>query len=118
MPVYDIKTVFKSFPIGGGAQARDEVSSIRFYFNVLPNPGFGAVLIRFGLPEQAKVSLVVYDASGQRVKTLINKNVGAGEQKIFWDGRDEKGDSVPAGVYFVRITAGDYKKTEKVVLIK
>jgi len=95
LPIYRLKTYRTTLPFGGGgAQARGEVSSTRFYFNILPNPAVGSVTIRFGFPWSTKLSLVVYDVSGKRVKELINKKVDAGEQKIFWDGRDEKGDLV------------------------
>jgi hypothetical protein len=68
-----------------------------------PNPAHGATTLRFGLPRTAKVELALYDQQGRRVRSLLGGMQPAGEQTITWNGRDESGRSLPAGLYFVRL---------------
>ena len=90
-----------------------------------PNPfsengviGNAATAIRFTLPSAGKVSLAIYDVSGRLIDTLESGNRAAGEHLIRWDGRDNRGERVASGVYFYRLTAGDFVATRKLVLLK
>jgi len=68
-----------------------------------PNPARGATTLRFGLPRPARVELALYDQQGRRVRSLLSGTQPAGERTITWDGRDESGRALPAGLYFVRL---------------
>jgi flagellar hook assembly protein FlgD len=63
---------------------------------------------------------VVYDASGALVRTLVDRDEVPGDdiQRVEWNGRDDRGVPVASGVYFYRLTAGDFVKTNKLVLLK
>jgi alkaline phosphatase len=61
---------------------------------------------------------VIYDAAGRRVRTLVDRPLGAGTQAIPWDGRDERGAQVASGVYFAKLTAGAAELRSKVVLVR
>ncbi len=63
------------------------------------------------------MSLAVYDASGRRVRTLAAGEWPAGEQSVRWDGRDESGDRVGAGLYFVRLQAGGRVLQRRIALL-
>jgi flagellar hook assembly protein FlgD len=60
----------------------------------------------YELPKTSHVSLVVFNLLGQKVKTLMNRIAQAGTYKAHWDGMDEAGNSVAAGIYLVRMDAG------------
>ncbi len=84
-----------------------------------PNPFNPATTISYDLPEAANVRLVIYDVAGQRVQTLVaGETVGAGRHEVVWNGTDEAGRVVPAGVYFCRLDAGGYSETRRMALVK
>jgi flagellar hook assembly protein FlgD len=73
----------------------------------------------FSVPESGPVSMVVYDILGREVTTLIaGRIMSPGVQSVTWDGLDAKGNPVPGGIYFYRMTAGDFVKTQKMLLLK
>ncbi|MCI0550501.1 MAG: right-handed parallel beta-helix repeat-containing protein, partial [Anaerolineae bacterium] len=68
-----------------------------------PNPFNPATTIRFRLNERQRVRLVIFDITGQRVRTLVEGELPAGEQAISWDGSDQQGRLVASGVYFYEL---------------
>jgi hypothetical protein len=83
-----------------------------------PNPFNPETSIRFGVPAPGHVDLVVINALGQRVRQVVNSDYGAGWYTAVWDGRNESGEQVASGVYFYRLTAGDYSSSRKMLLLK
>ena len=83
-----------------------------------PNPFNPTTTISYDLPEQAQVTLGIYDILGKQIKTLVNQSPDAGNKIAVWDGTDELGRTVSAGLYIYRIKAGSYSKTMKMVLLK
>jgi hypothetical protein len=83
-----------------------------------PNPGNPEVVITFRLPEQADVRLEVYNAVGQRIRTLAEDNFHAGLYRFNWDGRDNQGHAVSSGMYVYRLESGEFVKTRKMALIR
>lgn len=84
---------------------------------VTPNPFRGSGSIRFELPSRGAARVEVYDVTGRRVRTLSDGARGSGPHAIAWDGRDDRGARLGAGIYFVRLTAGTRTGNAKVVLI-
>jgi len=80
-----------------------------------PNPSRAAAL-RYALAVAGNVSLSVHDLTGRQVRVLVNSQQKPGRYSVKWNGCDHLGRSLANGVYFVRMTAGDYRATEKVVL--
>lgn len=78
-----------------------------------PNPFNPSTTISFTTPESGNVSVEIYNVAGQKVQTLVNSYMIAGEHSVKWDA---KGFS--AGVYFYKIKAGKYEKTMKMTLLK
>jgi len=64
------------------------------------------------------VSLVVYDATGRLVRTLLNENQPAGARDVTWNGQDDHGTTVASGVYFCKMTAGKFSETRRMVMLK
>ncbi|MBD3348856.1 MAG: T9SS type A sorting domain-containing protein, partial [Candidatus Eisenbacteria bacterium] len=83
-----------------------------------PNPFNPATEIAFDLPERAKVELEIYSAAGRRVAVLASGEMSPGRHRVEWRGRDEGGEEVGSGVYFVRLRAGERTATSRVVLVK
>lgn len=83
------------------------------------NPSRGAqTTLRFGLAASGRANLALYDASGRRVRTLVGGTLEAGEHSAQWDGRDEGGHEVAAGLYFARLEAGGNARTVRIVRAK
>lgn len=84
----------------------------------LPNPFTRTVSISYQLPVESEVSLVIYDAAGRVVRTLVDEKKSAGYHAASWNGRSDADLEVPAGVYFCKFQAGAYEAIEKVILVR
>jgi hypothetical protein len=85
---------------------------------VSPNPFVGGTTVNYSVPASADVTLRIYNVSGQLVTTLVDRDVAAGRQSVWWDGKDSSGRRVSRGVYFCRMKAGSFSETQKVVLLQ
>jgi len=83
-----------------------------------PNPFNPTTTIRFAVPQAGKVTLEIYNIIGQKIATLIDGNVTAGTHTSVWNGKDAAGHVMASGVYFYKLTAGDFTATEKMILMK
>ncbi len=83
-----------------------------------PNPFNPITAIRYSLHRPSLVNITVFNVLGQEVKTLEQGMQAAGSYETTWDGTDQAGQTVASGVYFYRITAGNYTETRKMVLLK
>jgi len=81
-----------------------------------PNPARARVSIRYTLDAERQTLLQVHDLTGRVVRTLCASSMKRGAYSVTWNGADDHGRSLANGVYFVRLIAGDYRATEKVVL--
>ncbi|NNF07688.1 MAG: matrixin family metalloprotease [Candidatus Eisenbacteria bacterium] len=80
-----------------------------------PNPFAAATLITYNLPEASPVRLEVFDAQGRLVRTLANGVQAAGEHVVRWNGDMEDGGRAAAGLYIVRLGAGNVSRIQKTV---
>jgi len=84
-----------------------------------PNPFNTTTTIKFSLPETSPVNLIIYDVSGRLVRTLIDGQVvEAGRKEMRWDGIDDSGRQVSAGVYFAKMSAGEFVDVRRMALLK
>lgn len=83
-----------------------------------PNPFNPTTQIQFSIPEQANVTLTIYDITGREVSELVNEALGTGTYTATWDGRNANGQLVSSGVYLYRIQAGTFVETKRMVFIK
>jgi len=83
-----------------------------------PNPFNPVTTLRYDLPENGYVNIVIYDMLGRQVKTLINQTQEAGYRSVIWDATNDYGKPVSAGIYLYQIQAGEYMQTKKMVLLK
>ena len=84
-----------------------------------PNPFNPSTIIRFSLPVENKISLVVYDMLGREVKTLIaNQQTAKGAYQAEWDGTNNAGTSVASGSYVYTLKFGNFSKSQKMMLVR
>jgi hypothetical protein len=80
-----------------------------------PNPFADVTSIRFSVPARMHARVELYNVLGQKVRTLVDEVVDANVHSREWDGRSDSGVRLSSGVYFVKMFAGDYSATRKVV---
>ncbi len=83
-----------------------------------PNPFNPATSIAFTLAESGWTSLRLYDMAGQAVRTLVDEPLEIGLHRLTWDGRDDAGRAVAAGVYIVDLRSNGLRAVHKVALLK
>ena len=83
-----------------------------------PNPFNPTTQIRYGLKENTYVSINIYNLMGKHIRSYINTVQDAGYKTILWNATDASGHPVPAGMYIYSITAGDFRQTRKMILLK
>ena len=94
------------------------VLTTKLYGNY-PNPFNPTTTISFSVAQTSSfVNLEVFNIKGQKVKTLVDKILPAGNHTIVWNGEDENGKPVSSGVYFYKMKAGAYNSTKKMILLK
>ena len=83
-----------------------------------PNPFNPVTTLRYDLPEDALVNITIYDMMGRQISTLVSSLQSTGYKLIQWNGTNNAGQPVSAGVYLYRIEAGEFRQTKKMVLLK
>jgi len=84
---------------------------------VAPNPARGDCTLLFGLREAGVARVSVLDLSGRVVRTLASSWRPAGEQSVRWDGRDDRGQALPPGNYFARVSAAGESRGVRVTRV-
>jgi hypothetical protein len=83
-----------------------------------PNPFNPTTIIRYDLPRQAHVKLVIYDLLGKAVATLVDAKEAPGFKNVTWNGLDGAGQRVASGIYLYRIEAEGFAASRKLTLLK
>ncbi|NIV72599.1 MAG: T9SS type A sorting domain-containing protein [Calditrichae bacterium] len=99
----------------------DKTSNLPKRFDLLqnyPNPFNSQTIIRFRLAKSERVTIKIYNLLGETVNTLIDENMEAGRFRVVWEGKDNHGNSVSSGLYFLQMTARSFQKTRKLILIR
>ena len=78
-----------------------------------PNPFNPSTKIEFSLPKQSAVDLKVFNILGQEVATLVHATLNAGQHAVSFDARN-----LASGLYFYRISAGEFSSVKKMMLLK
>jgi hypothetical protein len=87
-------------------------------FQNYPNPFNPTTTINFDLSTNSFVKIAVYNYSGQLVKDLVRGNLNAGSLSVTWDGTDNSGSQVAAGVYFYKMQTEKFTSVKKAVMVK
>ncbi len=99
--------------LSGVVQYSNEIPKVFRLYNNYPNPFNPVSTIKFDIPKTTDVKLIIYNAIGQEISILLNSRFEPGSYSIQWNGFNN-----PSGVYFYKITAGDFTDIHKMVLIK
>ena len=83
-----------------------------------PNPFNPVTTLVYGLPEASQVMLTIYDLKGRLVSTLVNSSMEAGYHTAIWNGTNQQGQPVGAGVYIYRIQTREFGQARKMILLK
>lgn len=98
-----------------------ERSEVPTHFELLqnyPNPFNLSTVIGYTLPEASEVRLEIFNLAGQRIACPFEGEQSGGRHQITWDGTDDHDNVVATGVYFLRLTAGDFSSVKKMNLVK
>ena len=83
-----------------------------------PNPFNPETAIKYSIPQNGKVTVKIFNITGNEIMTLVDKEMLAGSHEVKWNGKDNTGTSVTSGVYFVRLSSGNYVETKKMMYLK
>ena len=83
-----------------------------------PNPFNPLTQIKYDLPEDAMVTIQIFDLMGRNIRSLVNNTQSAGYHSVRWDATNQYGEPVSAGMYLYIIQAGDFRQTKKMLLLK
>ena len=78
-----------------------------------PNPFNPSTIIKYEIKNKAQVTLKIYNALGKEIKTLVNENKTPGNYSVKFDGSD-----LPSGIYYYKLTAGNFNKVMRMILVK
>jgi flagellar hook assembly protein FlgD len=109
------KSIMKTTSVGNG---QAEIPQTFALMQNYPNPFNPSTTIEYQLPVNGFVELKVYDIAGREVATLVSEMKNAGTHRIAWNAVDDRGTKVSSGVYFYRISAGQFNQIKKMVLLK
>lgn len=96
----------------------DEVPSEFKLYQNYPNPFNPKTVIRFDLPKESNVKILIYDILGRLTKKIIDNRQDTGFKSIQWDGTNNYGKKVSDGVYLYSIEAENFRQTKKMILLK
>ncbi len=105
------------------ASGSTEIPTVYALDQNFPNPFNPSTTIRFALPEQATVSLKIYNLLGQEITTLAEGDMPAAFHSVVWNGRNNSGAQVATGMYFYRfeatgVSGGEFISPRKLILLK
>jgi len=94
-----------------------EPAAFSLSLSCFPNPFNSSTRISYSLPEESRVIVQIYNMLGQRVATLMDTQLPAGNHSFVWNGRNDHGESISSGMYLVRLNSMNSSLTNKVVLL-
>jgi hypothetical protein len=83
-----------------------------------PNPFNSQTNIEFQVPNQSIIKLEIYDILGQKIRTLVNQEKYPGNYSLSWNGKNDFGNSVISGIYFIKFSSDNFSDTKKMTLLK
>ncbi|MHA1279234.1 MAG: T9SS type A sorting domain-containing protein [Candidatus Helarchaeota archaeon] len=83
-----------------------------------PNPVCSKSILRYSIPKECNVKLEIFDVTGRQIAVLVNESQKPGCYQVNWDIRNVSEAQLTNGVYFYRLTAGDYTNTKKLVIVR
>ncbi len=113
-----IDWIMSNTPIAVPEDIPEDIPVTYHLFPNFPNPFNTSTTVRFALPMATDVNIIIYDLLGREVNCLLEVGREAGHYQVVWDGRTNRGEVIPTGVYFLRMTTPAYVRTIKMMLLK
>lgn len=101
-----------------GVEPRVDAPPQNALLRAAPNPFSSSTRIIFSLSHDGPVKLDIFNVSGQRMASLLDAMMTAGDHEIRWDGRDAAGRSLAAGVYYLRIESPDFRDSRTLIKLR
>ncbi|MEA1972150.1 MAG: T9SS type A sorting domain-containing protein, partial [Candidatus Cloacimonadota bacterium] len=102
----------------GSSTEENEITNIDRLIGNYPNPFNPETTISFNIQETNDVLLEIFNIKGQKIKTLINSALPAGNHKVVWNGTDENDLQVSSGIYFYKLRSTGFEQIKKMILMK
>ncbi len=84
----------------------------------VPNPFNPMTTISFSLARPGPTTLTIFDVAGKRIKTLVNDDLEAGDHRVTWQGTDDGGRQVAAGIYLYQLDSGSVREVKRMTLVR
>jgi hypothetical protein len=101
----------------GNGENTQHAGSYRLEQNY-PNPFNPTTQISYTIPKTNRVDLSIYDLLGRRVRTLVHRVQNSGSYTVEWDGKNDFGTQVASGIYVYSLTAGKFKQSRRMILLR
>ncbi|MBC8416311.1 MAG: T9SS type A sorting domain-containing protein, partial [Candidatus Cloacimonetes bacterium] len=116
--IYDSSIDMGCYEWQGTPISNEELPITNYELKSYPNPFNPETKISFTAEHAENAKIEIFNIKGQKIKTLIDKSISAGNHTVVWNGTDANDNKVSSGVYLYKVEAGDYKKVKKMVLLK
>ena len=83
-----------------------------------PNPFNPSTTILYNLSSDGFISFEIFNLNGKKIRTVVNEFQNSGPKKVVWNGDNNEGQKVSAGVYLYSLITGDIQRTKKMLLVK
>jgi hypothetical protein len=111
------KTVTADFGVPTGVPGTT-AHAVTLLMPARPNPFRQSATLAFSVARGGPVALAIYSVSGRQVRLLVDEPREAGEYQVTWDGRDDGGKPMPAGVYYARLKTADRALIRTITYLK
>jgi hypothetical protein len=131
---YDTEYFYRVYYVAGGSNSEysdvlsvtlewldvdgDQLPTVYALHQNYPNPFNPVTNLSYDLPEDAMVNITVFDMMGRVVRTLVNGQQSAGYKSLQWNGTNNSGQPISAGLYIYTIQAGEFSQTKKMIFLK
>lgn len=95
-----------------------EIQMATKLLNAYPNPFNPQTNIRYSIKDAGLVQFEIFNLKGQKIRSYSNNHATPGFYSQVWDGKDTESQVVGSGIYFYRMTSGNYSSTKKVMMLK
>jgi len=118
--VQTLKTLLigTQIPVSGVVPGPEVTISRTELLPCTPNPFRGSTSVAFTLAQACPVRVDVLDVAGRRIRRLVDSEMPRGSHRSHWDGTDDDGAPVAAGIYFVRFSGGGVRGTDRVLRVR
>lgn len=115
IPVYWHQDTFMHWT---NIQDENKIPYCYFIRQNYPNPFNASTTIEYSLAENSQVRLEIFNLIGGRSSILVETYQSSGSYRVKWEGKNSDGQIVPAGIYFYKLTAGDFSETRQMIMLK